>query len=190
MPRAPSLMPLLVAAFLAGALSGCDAERYIIKDELGEAVESGESVREMRGRVTFAALERAPDGSGRLEFLFVYLLGIVDPEGVDAITWRYALFHPDRTELAAEQDVMREAEGLTEDGAPITQVLVHSELPGRRRTLDVPPGRLVDGQTYVLRLTLWYRSEILFEVLVPVVPGAPLVDPVDPAELPELLNGF
>lgn len=190
MPRTWSLMPPLLAALLFAALPACDVERYIIKDELGEAVESGESVREMRGRVTLASLDRAPDGSGRLEFLFVYLLGIVDREGVQAITWRYALFHPDRTELAADQDVMREAEGLSETGAPVTHVLVHSELPGRRRVLQIPAGRLVDGQTYVLRLTLWYRAEILFEVLVPVVPGVPLVDPVDPAELPELLNGF
>ncbi len=171
-------------SLIALALTGCDLESYIVKDELGEAVSSGESVREMRGRVTFADLRRDADGGGTLDFLFVYLLGIVDPDGIAEIQWRYALFHPDRTEIAVGEDVMREA-------APdITQVLVHSQLPGRRRTLIIQPGRLVDGQIYVLRLTLWYREMILFETLVPVEPGIPLVDPIDPEELPELLNGF
>lgn len=175
---------LLTSLLLALPLAGCDVERYIVKDELGEAVASGESVREMRGRVTYADLRLDPDGGGTLEFLFVYLLGIVDPDGISEVSWRYALFHPDRTELAAGQDIMREA-------APdITQVLVHSQLPGRRRALLVGPGQLVAGQVYVLRLTLWYREAILFETLVPVEPGVPLVDPIDPEELPELLNGF
>jgi len=174
----------LVSLIATLAFAGCDPESYIVKDELGEAVASGESVREIRGRVTLADLRRHPDGGGTLDFLFVYLLGIVDPDGIAAIEWRYALFHPDRTEVAAAGDTMREA-------APaLSQVLVHSELPGRRRTLIVPPGRLVDGQTYVLRLTLWYRESILFETLVPVEPGVPLVDPIDPEDLPELLNGF
>lgn len=187
MPRSMRPVPLFpaLALMLATLLSaGCDVERYIIKDEVGEAVASGESVREMRGQVTFAALSRAADGSGELEFLFVYLLGIIDPDGIEAVTWRFALVHPDRTELAAERDIMREPEPDS------IQVLVHSQLPGRRRTLDIPPGRLVEGQVYVLRLTLWYRDEILFEVLVPVEPGVPLIDPVDPEALPELLNGF
>lgn len=174
----------LLASVLLLALCGCDVESYIVKDELGEAVASGESVREMRGRVTFADLRRDPDGGGTLDFLFVYLLGIVDPDGIDRIEWRYALFHPDRTELAAGQDIMREA-------APeLTQVLVHSQLPGRRRSLLIGPGRLQNGQIYVLRLTLWYRQTILFETLVPIEPGVVLDDPVDPEELPELLNGF
>lgn len=180
----PRLAPLLATLAALLALAGCDVESYIVKDELGEAVASGESVREMRGRVTFADLQRSADGGGSLDFLFVYLLGIVDPDGIEEISWRYALFHPDRTELAAGQDVMREA------ALDQTQVLVHSELPGRHRTLLIGPGRLVDGQVYVLRLTLWYREAILFEILVPVEPGVPLIDPVDPEELPELLNGF
>lgn len=174
----------LALALLTAPLAGCDVERYIIKDELSEAVESGESVREMRGRVTYAELTRRPDGSGRLEFLFVYLLGVIDPEGIAAVDWRYALFHPDRTRLAIAADEMRGPQPERD------HVLVHSELPGRHRTLEIPAGRLVDGQTYVLRLTLFYRDEILFELLVPVVPGVPLVDPIDPADLPELLNGF
>lgn len=172
---------LLLAAL---ALAGCDVERYIVKDELGEAVSSGESVREMRGRITYADLRRAPDGSGRLEFLFVYLLGIVDPDGVAPIDWRYALVHPESGEVAAGEDTMREGDPTTEP------VLVHSELPGRRRVLDIPPGRLEADQTYVLWLTLWYREAILLETLVAVKPGQPLVDPVDPEDLPELLNGF
>lgn len=179
-----TLLTVLPGLMVPVALSGCDAEKYIVKDELGDAVQRGERVLEMRGQVTAADLVRNADGSGQLTFLFVYLLGIVDPEGIAGIDWEYALYHPDRTELAAGGDEMRGPE------LDKQYTLVHSQLPGRSRTLVIPPGSLEAGQVYVVRLILWYRAEILFEVLVPVEPGVPYLDPVDPEELPDLLNGF
>lgn len=169
---------------VALALVGCDIESLIVKDEVSEAIEDGEVVAEMRGQVVAATLDAARDGSGVLVFRFVYLIGIIDPEGIDAVEWRYRLYHPDRTELGSASGRMRDAQ------PDRTAVLVHSDFEGKRRTIELPRGSLRDGQRYVLWITALYQGEILNETLVPIDEGVPYLDPVDPAELPELLNSF
>jgi len=176
------LRPLI--CLLALALVGCDVESLIVKDEVGEAIDDGEVVAEMRGQVVAATLEAGQDGSGALEFRFVYLVGIIDPEGIDAVRWRWRLYHPDRTELGSRSGRMRDAQ------PDKTAVLVHSDFEGKRRTIDLPPGSLEAGERYVLWITAFYQGEILNETLVAIDEGVPYLDPVDPAELPELLNSF
>jgi hypothetical protein len=110
--------------------------------------------------------------------------GVVDPEGVARVEWRYRLLHPDRRELAARRDTMREASGDR------TAVLVHSDEMGKGRALRFDPGVLMAGERYVLWITAFYRGAILHETLVAIDEGVPYVDPIDPAKLPELLNSF
>lgn len=177
-------MRRLLAGLLALALVGCDVESLIVKDEVGEAIDDGEVIAEMRGQVISATLDAERDGSGLLEFRFVYLIGIIDPEGIDAVDWRYRLYHPDRTELGSKSGQMRDAQPER------TAVLVHSDFEGKRRTIELSPGSLEAGQRYVLWITAVYQGAILNETLVPIDEGVPYLDPVDPAELPELLNSF
>lgn len=178
--------PLGVALLWAAAmlLGGCDVKGLIIKDEVAEATESGEVTKEMRGRVVSADLELQPDGSATLNFAFVYLIGLIDPEGIDRIPWTYALLHPDQTVLGSGGDEMRAP------NPELTAILVHSDTAGRSRTLAFAPGRVVPNQTYVLWVTLYYRDAVFYEVLVPLEVGVPYRDPVNPEELPELLNSF
>lgn len=176
-----------VRSVIVGAallLVGCDVESLIIKDEVSEAIDEGEVVAEMRGQVITADLVAEADGSGRLVFRFVYLLGVVDPEGIARVEWRYRLLHPDRRELAARRDTMREA------FPDRTAVLVHSDEMGKGRSLRFNPGALAAGERYVLWITAFYRGDILHETLVAIDEGVPYVDPIDPAQLPELLNSF
>lgn len=172
------------ACALALLLVGCDFESLIIKDEVGEALDEGDVVAEMRGQVISADLVAQPDGSGRLAFRFVYLLGIIDPDGIAPVGWRYRLYRPDRRELASKSDVMRDA------FPDRTAVLVHSDFAGKGRSLRFPAGSLRPGGRYVLWITATYRDAILNETLVAIDEGVPYVDPIDPAELPELLNSF
>lgn len=183
MPRRLRALALALTLPLA-ALAGCDVESLIVKDEVGEAIDDGEVVAEMRGQVISAALTAAPDGSGRLDFRFVYLLGVIDPEGIAPVTWTWRLYHPDRRELAVDHGTMRES------FPDRTAVLVHSDERGKSRSLLLPPGALEPGGRYVLWITNYYRNAILSETLVAIDEGVPYLDPVDPAKLPELLNSF
>ena len=133
-------------------VAGC-----IVKDELKDGL------REVEPGMKRAALAR-DGGSWRLEFTFIYQMGIVDEEGIEEVRWTYALVTKDRVVLEENRQPMRE--GQPEK----TEILVEGE---RARSLELDADEIVDGETYVIWITLFYRGENLKEFLWPVVAGGP-----------------
>ncbi len=109
-----------------------------------------------------AHLEAASDGSGVLQFTFHYELGLIDEEGIAEVQWRYSLITVEREPLATFEQRMRKPEPGR------TQILVQGDRP---RKLEVPAGRLQDGETYVLWIEVSYRGELLGELLHSVTEG-------------------
>ena len=145
-------------------LGGC-----IVKDELKDGIR--EVLPTMKS-VTFA---QAADGSGRVDFTFNYLLGIVDEEGIDEVRWEYSVITPAREILAIEEQPMRKAEPEK------TQVLVQGD---RSRTLELPPGTLRPGGRYVLSVALFYEGELFGEKYKKLVDGETLTEEVELDDLP------
>ena len=102
-----------------------------------------------------------PSGSYRLEFDVGYLIGLVDEEGVEEISWNYELMTTDQELIALNLEEMREA------SPEKTQIFVEGQ---RQRSLELNT-LLREGDTYILWFTLYYRGEILHEQLFAVVAG-------------------
>lgn len=153
--RLSALLPLPILA-LTASLAAC-----VVDDEVPDGL------RELRSEIREARLARRPDGSGRLEFTYRYVLGIADDGGIDEVQWLYRLVTRDERVLAQVLQRMREAE------PDKTRILVQGD---RTRTLVIPPGRLEPATTYVLWITLFYPDDetgepaILGELLWPVRP--------------------
>jgi len=149
--RSLIVMRLLFSGLVALAPVGC-----VVEDEMKDGL------RQMRSELGKAALSVAPDGSGRLTFKFQYGIALVDDAGIEPFPWVFRLVDADRNVLAEREQEMRKAQPENK------RVLVTGE---RERSLDVPPGLLVEGRTYVLWVIVSYRGETLHEVLFPIVAG-------------------
>ena len=90
-----------------------------------------------------------------LKFDLGYLIGLVDKNTIDAVSWRYELMTPRRELLARHEEEMRPPD------ATKTQVFVQ----GRRLRELAVPRPLTEGQRVVLWFTLLYRGEVLHEQL-------------------------
>ena len=104
-----------------------------------------------------------PDVSGayQLSFDAGYLIGLVDQDGVDAITWTYELMNRDQEVYAFTSEEMRAA------SPEKTQIFVE----GKRERVLNSASRLQDGETYILWFTLEYKGDILHEQLFPLIAG-------------------
>ena len=60
------------------------------------------------GKVTEASLVVMPDGTGRLDFAFEYLLGLVDDDGIGEVTWSYSLTDRTRRAYGSVTEPMRQ----------------------------------------------------------------------------------
>ena len=146
--RAPAILTVVMAL-----TASC-----LVKDELVEGL------RELRGEVTWADLEIRSDGSGTLDFNFHYEIGIVDESGIAEVMWDYALVTPTGEVLASDQQQMRDAE------LDLTQALARGDRP---RKLEVLEGTLEPGLELVLWIHVYYREELLAELLSPVMDAPP-----------------
>ncbi|MEE2643296.1 MAG: hypothetical protein VYD19_00050 [Myxococcota bacterium] len=109
-----------------------------------------------------------------LDFRFGYLIGLQDPDTIQAITWRYRLVTKDELELARFEEEMRAA------SPDKTQLFVQGDR-SRQLEIDTP---LEPGVVYVLWFELDYKGERLHETLFPVIAGESGGDP-DWAEIYE-----
>lgn len=155
---------LSLMCVLPALLAGC-----IVKDELQDGI------REVLPTLKSVSFERANDGSGRVDFTFNYLLGIVDEGGVDEVRWEYSIITPAREVLVVEEQSMRKAQPEK------TQVLVQGD---RSRTLELPPGTLRAEGTYVLSVALFYEGEVFGEKYKKLVEGETLTEEVELDDLP------
>ncbi|MGC6415775.1 MAG: hypothetical protein ACON3Z_01515 [Bradymonadia bacterium] len=112
------------------------------------------NAREVRARISSASISIGSEGEQGLDFVFEYLLGLADADGVDAVEWTYSLLNLDGRVLASETQEMREAQ------LDKTEVFVQGERP---RTLPLDGVELDAESRYVLKVSLRYRGEILFE---------------------------
>ena len=110
--------------------------------------------REVRARISSAAISVSDEDGQTLDFVFEYLLGLADAEGIDAVEWTYSLLNLDGQILASETQEMREAQ------LDKTEVFVQGERP---RTLPLEGVELEATSRYVLKISLRYRAEVLFE---------------------------
>ena len=109
-----------------------------------------------------------------LDFRFGYLIGLQDPDTIQAINWRYRLVTKDELELARFEEEMRAA------SPEKTQLFVQGDR-SRKLEIDTP---LEPGAVYVLWFELDYKGERLHEILFPVIAGESGGDP-DWAEIYE-----
>ena len=140
-------MPLRAPTFLLlFLLPSCQ----IVKEDFPDGT------REMRLSMNSAELQFAEDGVAQLSFEFHYEIAIVDEAGIEEIQWRFALVNLKKDVLAEHEQRMRKAEPEK------TLILVQGD---RERQLDIPPGLVQPIDTYVLWVWLYYRDEILGELL-------------------------
>ena len=144
----------------------------------GCAVENelNDGLWEIRARVSAAELTIDEQGHGEVDFTFVYLLGLVDGEGIEDVEWSYALVDSDANELAKESQVMRQAQ------ADRTEVFVQGDRP---RVLAIEETILSSDETYVLWIKVFYRDATLTEVLVPVSQGEAYVNELPTGDIPQ-----
>lgn len=109
-----------------------------------------DGLREIRPEIGRMSLVREPDGAGRLDFAFKYVLAITDERGIAEVRWSYRLVTVEEKVLAQVEQRMRESE------PDQTRILVEGE---RARTLEIPAGGLESGGTYVLWVTVVYPGE-------------------------------
>lgn len=154
----------LSAAALALLPTGC-----IIDDTLDD------DLREIESEVTIYEARVDPDGGGTLRFNYHYDLGMVDSLGIAEIQWTFEVIDLDQAVLGETNQLMRNAQPEK------TEILVTGD---RERTQPFVPGRLGEGETYILRITLYYQGhppetpvEILEQTLTPVVFTADGVPP-------------
>ena len=146
--------------FASVSLAACLFTGCAIKNEVNDGL------WEIRAKVSEASLtiEQTGDAEvGTIDFNFVYLLGIVDAEGVTGVQWRYALLDPRLDEsarsLGSTYQEMRPAQENS------TEIFVQGERP---RQLTVEGVSWDRDQTYVLAIEVEYRETVLGEVLIPI----------------------
>ena len=110
-----------------------------------------------------------PDGTGRLDFAFEYLLGLVDDDGIGEVTWSYSLTDRTRRAYGSVTEPMRQLK--PDEASPL---FVEGT---RTRSLDVEQGMLTPSQTYVLWIKIFYKETTLYELLIPVGEGTPYFNP-------------
>ncbi len=143
-----------------GLLSSC-----VVKEELQDGI------REMRPSVTGWDLKLGPDRTANLDFTFHYELGIVDEDGIESLQWVYQIHTVSQNVLAENEQEMRKAEPEK------TEILVKGD---RKRSLSIASGLMTPGGTYVLHFFVYYRGELLKELLLKVVEGEDFeTEPVD-----------
>ena len=157
-------MKRLTLMCLPALLTGC-----IVKDELHDGI------REVLPTMKSVSFERSPDGSGRVDFTFNYLLGIVDDGGIDEVRWEFSVITPAREVLVVEEEPMRKAQPEK------TQVLVQGD---RSRSIELPPGTLRADGTYVLSVALFYGGELFGEKYKKLVEGETITEEVELDDLP------
>ena len=155
---------LCIASFLALISSSC-----LIKDDLGD------DVREVRARITEAALI-VDSGESGVEFVFEYLIGLIDQQGIEAIQWTYSLMDVDGVEQATITQEMREAQPNR------TEIFVQGERP---RRLGLGPWMPQTETTYILKVSLGYRMEILHEHFASFTLEQPHEDLTDIGDIPQ-----
>ena len=156
---------LLLCSFLALGFSAC-----LIEDDLGD------DVREVRARLTTAALVIDQDPENRVDFVFEYLLGLIDKDGIDDIQWTYSLMDTDGIELASETQLMREAQ------PDRTEIFVQGERP---RQLALGQWTPQSDVTYILKVSLGYRMDILHEQFAALTLSEPHEDRADIGDIPQ-----
>ena len=119
------------------------------------------------------SLIQQEDRSYVLEFDAGYLIGLIDEEGVKAISWRYELITKDQEIISYKQEVMRES------SPEKTAIFVE----GRRVRQQDLATILSEGETYILWFTLQYEDDILHEQLFPLIAGEEGGDPTWISEL-------
>ncbi len=122
-----------------------------------------DGTREMRLSMSSSELQLLEAGEGQLNFEFHYEIAIVDEEGIEEIRWRFALVDLKKNVLAEHEQHMRKAEPEK------NLILVQGD---RERQLEIPSGLLRPGETYVIWVWLYYRGEILGELLTGIQPSA------------------
>ena len=149
----------------------------------GCAVDSGleDGTWQVSGKVSEASLTVMPDGTGHVDFVFEYLLGLVDDEGIEAVTWSYALTDTSRQSFGETVEPMRETK--PNESSPL---FVEGT---RNRRLPIERNVLERIRTYVLWIKVYYRDETLYELLVPVASDVPHVDEAPIEELRQFSIG-
>ena len=141
----------------------------------GCAVDTGldDGTWQATGKIAQANLTVLPDGTGHVDFVFDYLLGLVDDEGIGEVTWSYALTDRSRRPYGSVTEAMRQLK--PNESSPL---FVEGT---RTRRLTIEQAALDTVQTYVLWVKVFYRDSTLYELLVPVGATAPYVDedPID-----------
>ena len=152
------------------SLSAC-----AIKDEVDDGL------WEIRAKVSRAELTITDASNGTVDFTFVYLLGLVDDEGVTGVEWRYALVDPDRDEgdreLASTTQLMRQPQ------EEAREIFVQGERP---RELVIENTPLDPVKTYVLWIEVLYRDATLTEVLIPIKSGEVYLNDAAYGDIPQL----
>ncbi len=97
-------------------------------------------------------------GGVALQFDYSYVLGLIDNQGVGSLEWNYVLVDSDSNVYLDGTSVMRDVEDSS-----LPEVYVQGErvCPGARcipSSLVIEPGRLDRERTYVLWITVYYRS--------------------------------
>ena len=153
----------------------CLLSACAIKDE----VEDG--LWEIRAKVARAELTATDGGGASVDFTFMYLLGLVDEEGIAGVEWSYVLVAPDgegdAQELGREDQIMRQ-EQLEQ-----REVFVQGERP---RVLVIDDLAIDPDETYVLRIYVYYRGTTLTEVLIPLQLGQVYLDEEPYGDIPQL----
>lgn len=148
-------LTLMLTVMLGVSLtSGC-----VVQDDLRDGI------KEMNTSVTAWQLDRSGDGSGELSFTLHYELGVVDEAGVEALQWTYQLHPVSGPPVAEHSQQMRKPE------PDKTQILVQGD---RKRTLEIEGG-LEAGGIYILHFYIYYREELLEELLLKVTEGEQLI---------------
>lgn len=107
------------------------------------------------------SLKIAESGGYTLAFDAGYLIGLIDDEGIQSISWTYELMTKEQEVIAFHLEEMRPP------SLDKTEIFVE----GRRGRVLETNQYLSEGQTYILWFTLRYRDEILHEQLFALVAG-------------------
>ena len=155
---------LLILFFVSSIASGC-----LVREELVDGV------WEVNAQIIDAQLSVNEDNTAVLDFTLIYLLGLVDDQGIEEVTWTYAL-------LDSNRNVVNSSTGRMRDPEPdLREVYVQGERP---RNLEFDAGQIDSDKIYVLSAGVVYRDTLLGEVLVPVSVAQPYQAEANLGEIP------
>ena len=146
-----------LALFMSCYLSGC-------------AVDTGleDGTWQATGKVAEASLVVMPDGTGRLDFVFDYLLGLVDDDGIGEVTWSYSLTDRTRRAYGSVTEPMRQLK--PDEASPYLWKDENTESRTGAGGASTKPN-------LCSLIKIFYKETTLYELLIPVGEGTPYFNP-------------